>query len=165
VLAWRSGGTARIANDAEEVVTDYEDLISELNNQFVITFNDDAATPDAPVQYVVQAKVGTSKYTSKPYAAVAPSKVDKPFVAGVKDFGEGKLGKVGFLAVVIAICLIVLLVLFKIGKKLMKGGEGAAKKVAKGGKGADKAKQAAKEKAKKEAMKKAKAKAKAKAKG
>ncbi|TNF36740.1 MAG: hypothetical protein EP329_04850 [Deltaproteobacteria bacterium] len=164
VLAWRTGGTARVANDVEEVVSQYEDLISELNNQFVITYADDAAVPDAEMQYVIQAKVGTSKYTSKPFKQQVGSVIEKPFLAEVKDLGEGKLGKTGFLVVLIAVGLVLLLILLKIVKKFAKSGEGAAKKAAKGGKGADKAKAKAKEKAKKEALKKAKAKAKAKAK-
>ena len=164
VLAWRTGGTARVAKDAEEVVSFYEDLIAELNNQFVITFNDDLATPDAELRYMVQAKVGSSKYMAKPYAGLVPSKVEKPMMAEFKELGEGKLGKGGFLAVVIGVGVLFLLIFLKIIMKFVKSGEGAAKKAAKGGAGATKALAKAKEKAKKDALKQAKAKAKAKAK-
>ncbi|MCB9734303.1 MAG: hypothetical protein H6745_17060 [Deltaproteobacteria bacterium] len=159
VLAWRTGGTARVAEDAEGVIAQYEDLIAELNNQFVVTFVDDAAKPDAELQYMVGAKVGSRKLTTPPFKAQVPSLVERPFISNVQAMGEEKLGKGGFLAVVIVVALLVLVIVVKLVGKLFKSGEGVAKKAAKGD---DKAKAKLKEKAKKEAEKRAKAKAKAK---
>lgn len=159
VLAWRTGGTARVAEDAEGVIAEYEDLISELNNQFVVTFVDDAAKPDAERQYMVSAKVGSRRLSSPPFKVQVPTLVERPFISNVQAMGESKLGKGGFLAVVIVVGLLLLLIVVKLVGKLFKSGEGVAKKAAKGD---DKAKAKLKEKAKKEAEKRAKAKAKAK---
>ncbi len=165
VLAWRTGGTARVAEDAEDVITQYENLIGELNNQFVVTFVDDDAVPGAELQYTVEAKVSSQPFRRvKPYTETVAAVVDKPLLAEIEETGTSKLGKAGFLAVVIGVGLLLLLILVKVFRKILSKGGGAAKKAAKGGAKGAKAKAKLKEKAKKKAMKQAKAKAKAKAK-
>ncbi len=180
LLAWRTGGTPRYAEDANEVLDRYDDLIHELNSQIVLTFVDEEAKPETPVSYIVEGRLGATKYTSEAFTAKTPPKVERSIIYEFKTFGQKKLGKVGFMAALIGVGLIVLLVFVKIGKKIAKKGDGAMKAGAKGVKGAQggakmggdaakKAKEKAKliEKAKKakEAQKKALEKAKKKAGG
>ncbi|MFO0745323.1 MAG: hypothetical protein U1F43_06540 [Myxococcota bacterium] len=175
VLAWRTGGTARVAEDANQVLDLYDDLIGELNKQVVLTFTDDDAKPGTTPAYQVEVRVKGGKYTSDPFTApeVAPP-IEKSLVNSVKDFGQKKLGKVGFIAVLAAVGVILLVLLLKLGKKIFGGGADKLGKAAKGGKdAAGKGAKAAKDKAKllekakkmKEAQKKAIEKAKKKAGG
>lgn len=171
VLAWRTGGTARMARDANEVVDLHESVIAELNNQIVITFVDEEATPSSQVSYVVKAGglIGNrdteADATSEPYTAIVPAAIERSTINEVKSFGEKKLGKGGFIAALAGVGLLLLLMLLKIFKALFGQGKDAVAKGAKGatGKAKDaqaKAKAKAIEKAKKakEAQKKAMAK-------
>lgn len=171
VLSWRTGGTARFARDANEVVDLHEVVIAELNNQIVVTFVDEDATPSSEVTYVVKAKglIGnrdtSGEATSEPYTTIVPAAVERSTISEIKSFGQQKLGKTGFLAALAGVGLLLLVILFKLLKAIFGKGQAAAAKGAKGAtgkaKGAqDKAKAKAIEKAKKakEAQKKAMAK-------
>ncbi len=158
LLAWRTGGTPRFAASAEEVGAVSDALVEELNGQIVVTFADDTVTPKGDASYILEARAGKSSFKSEPFKVLIPPRFEPGAVAEVKAVGEAKLGKGGFLAVVIAAGLLLLVLLLKLGKKLLGGGEAAAAKAVKGGKGADKAKAKAIAAAKKakEAQKKAK---------
>ncbi len=163
LLAWRTGGTPRYAADANEVSVMSDALAEELNGQIVLTFMDTTVDPKEDVTYQVEVKAGRSTFRSDTFKVLAPPRFEPGLIASVKAFGEGKLGKGGFLAAVIVVGLLVLVILLKILGKIFKSGEAAAKKASKGGKGAEKAKKKAIERAKK--MKDAQKKAAAKAKG
>ncbi len=158
LLAWRTGGTPRHAEAAEDVGAVSDALVEELNGQIVVTFADDTVTPKGDASYILEARAGKSSFKSDPFKVLIPPRFEPGVVAEVKALGEAKLGKGGFLAVAIAVALVVLLILLKIILKFAKGGEAAAAKAVKGGKGADKAKAKAIAAAKKakEAQKKAK---------
>jgi len=162
LLAWRTGGTPRFAVDPNEVSIMSDELADELNGQIVVTFTDETVVPEEPVSYVLEARAGRSNFKTDPFTVLVPPRFEAGLIQNVKAFGEGKLGKTGFLIAIIAIGLILLLVLVKIFKKIFKSGDAVAKKAGKGGKGADKARAKAIERAKKmkEAQKKAAAKAK-----
>jgi len=171
VLAWRTGGTFRYSEDPNEMLDLYDHLMGELNNQVVLTFVDDEAVGGATPSYIVEMRTKNGKYTSEPFvAAEAPPKIEVSFFNGIKKFGEKKLGKVGFIAALAGIGLIVLVLLLKIGKKIFGAGKDtvgkAGKKAAGAGKAAkDKAKLIEKAKKAKDAQKKAMEKAKKKAGG
>lgn len=171
VLAWRTGGTARFARDANEVVDLHESVIAELNNQIVVTFVDEEATPNSQVSYVIKAgglignRDSEADATSDAYTAIVPPAIERSTISEVKRFGESKLGKGGFMAALAGVGLLLLVILLKIFKAILGKGKDAAAKGAKGasGKAKDaqaKAKAKAIEKAKKakEAQKKAMAK-------
>lgn len=182
VLAWRTGGTARFARDANEVVDHYDHLISELNNQIVVTFVDEEATPESQHAYIVKAgghigesrgpgePLATADAISEPFTVAVPPAIERSTINEFKSFGESKLGKTGFMAALIGVGLLLLVILFKLGKKLFADGSAKAGKAAKGAGGKVKNDKAAKAKAKaiekakkaKEAQKKAAAKAKGK---
>ncbi len=158
VLAWRTGGTARFARDANEVVDLHELVIAELNNQLVITFTDEEATPTSEVSYVMKAEglIGNRDSAgdamSAPFTAIVPAAIERSTVNEVKGFGEKKLGKGGFMAALAGVGLLLLVILYKLIKAIFGKGKDAAAKGAKGAQGAVKGKQA-------EAAAKAKAKA------
>lgn len=171
VLAWRTGGTARFARDANEVVDLHESVIAELNNQIVVTFVDEEAKPNTEVSYVIKAgglignRDSEADATSEAFTAVVPPAIERSTISEVKRFGESKLGKGGFMAALAGVGLLLLVILLKIFKAILGKGKDAAAKGAKGatGKAKDaqaKAKAKAIEKAKKakEAQKKAMAK-------
>ncbi|MFT7581384.1 MAG: hypothetical protein ACI9MR_003060 [Myxococcota bacterium] len=160
VLAWRSGGTARFAEDENQVGSHYDSLIAEINHQYVVTFVDDDATPGTTHTYEVEAKVKKRDYKAPGFEIAIGQVAEKPFLTEVTSAGQDKLGKAGFIAVIAVVALLLLVIILKIGKKLF-GGGGKAVKAAKkkGGKGVkvDKKKIKVKEKAKKAALKKKKA--------
>ena len=185
VLAWRTGGTARVAADPNEVVDHYDNLITELNNQIVVTFVDEEATPESTNAYMIEARglfgdstgpgspLASAKATSEPFSVTVAPKIERTMINKFKSFGQDKLGPIGFMAALIGVGLIVLLLLVKLGKKLFGAGAAAGGKAAKGAgdkaagggkaaKAAAEAKAKAIEKAKKakEAQKKAAEKAK-----
>jgi len=173
VLAWRTGGTARYAEDANRVVDLYDDLIGEINGQQLITFVDDEATTGTTPSYLVEMRTKGGKFTSEPFIApeVAPP-IERSLINTVKAFGQQKLGKVGFIAALAGVALILLVLLFKLGQKLFGDKTAKLAKGAKGAKGAgakgagamkaakDKAKLIEKAKKAKDAQKKAVEKAK-----
>ena len=136
LLSWRTGGTPRFAEDANEVLDRYDELIRELNGQIVLTFVDPEATPDTLVNYVVEGHLGSTKYTSEAFSARTPPAVERSLIYEFKTFGQKKLGKVGFMAALIGVGLLVLLLLLKIVKKIAKKGDGVVKAGAKGAKSA-----------------------------
>lgn len=162
LLAWRTGGTPRFAAEANEVSIMSDELADELNGQIVVTFTDETVVPEEPVAYVLEARAGRSNFKTDPFTVLVPPRFELGLIGTVKAFGEGKLGKTGFLIALIAIGLIVLLLLVKLFGKIFKSSEAVAKKAGKGGKGADKARAKAIAKAKKmkDVQKKAAAKAK-----
>ena len=141
VLAWRTGGTARFAPDANDVVDRYDDLITELNNQIVVTFVDDEATPDTQHAYQLEARGlfgdgnTQAKATSEPYVAFVAPAIERSTINELKSLGQQKLGKTGFIAALAGVGALVLLLLFKLGKKLFGDGSAAAGKAAKGAQG------------------------------
>lgn len=144
VLAWRTGGTARIAQDTNEVVDHYTELADELNGQLVVTFTDDDAVPGATRSYLAELKGSGRAFKTPPFGVAIPRQPEgmATSIADFRSMGEGKIGKTGFLIAVIAIALILALILLKIFGKLFKKilGKGAkgAKGAAKGAKGAKK---------------------------
>jgi len=185
VLSWRTGGTSRFAADANDVLTSYDSLITELNNQIVVTFVDEDAKPETTNAYQLEARglfgdsqgpgapLASATAKSEPYSVTVAPAIERSTINEAKSFGQKKLGKVGFLAALAGVGLLLLVLLFKLGKKLFgagaaaggKAAKGAAAKGAKGGKAAEaaaKAKKKAVDAAKKakDAQKKAAEKAK-----
>lgn len=162
VLAWRTGGTARYATDPNEVIDHYDNLITELNNQVVLTFVDKEATPNAELSYEIEARGlfgeggAAAEATSDAYTAAVPPAIERTLVNEVKSFGEKKLGKTGFMAALIGVGLLLLVIVFKLVKKLVGAGKDAGAKAAKGAQGAGKGKMDAAAKAKAKAIEKAK---------
>ena len=141
VLALRSGGTVRVAEDANDVVDLYTELIEELSGQYVLTFVDEQALPGSEVAYQVKMKVKGGRKTAPPYRLSIPPAPEglAVWVAQQRAWAEAKLGKNVLLAIVIVVGVIVALILLKvllvIGKKLLgKGGKAAAGKAKKAGK-------------------------------
>lgn len=185
VLSWRTGGTARYAADANDVVIHYDNLITELNHQIVVTFVDEDAKPETDNAYILEARglfgdstgpgapLASATTKSEAYGVTVPPAVVRSTINEAKSFGQKKLGKVGFIAALAGAGALILILLFKLGKKLFgagaaaggKAAKGAADKGAKGGKAAEAAAKAKKKaidaaKKAKEAQKKAAEKAK-----
>ncbi len=141
LLAWRSGGTARVAEDANVVADHYTDLIDELNGQLVVTFTDHEATPGSMVAYELEVKAAGRKFAAPAYAAAVPKGPEgvAVMVDQVRSMGEAKLGKKGFMAVAIGVGLVLALILLKllmaIGKKIFGKGAKAAQGAGKGAAG------------------------------
>jgi|GEM_PF-1097968 len=149
VLAWRTGGTARYAADANDVLTNYDNLITELNNQIVVTFVDEDAKPNSDNAYILEARglfgetqgpgapLAAASAKSEAYGVSVPPAIERTTLNEAKSFGQKKLGKVGFIAALAGAGALILILLFKLGKKLFGDGSAAAGKAAKGaGKGA-----------------------------
>jgi len=163
VLAWRTGGTARFATEPNEVVDHYDSLITELNNQIVVTFVDEGATPGTELSYQLEARGlfgdggASAEATSEAFVAVVPPAVERSTISEVKSFGQKKLGKTGFMAALAGVSALLLLLVFKLVKKLIGAGKDAGAKGAKGAQGAAKGKAGeAQAKAKAKAIEKAK---------
>ena len=148
LLAWRTGGTARVAENENEVVDLYTELTDELNGQLMISFTDFGALPGTQRSY--EATLGGSgrKFKTPAYAVSIPHQPEglPVLMADLRSMGEGKLGKTGFMVLGIGIALVLALILFKIfgkvfkkilgkGAKGVKGGAKGAKGLAKGAKG------------------------------
>jgi hypothetical protein len=155
ILAWRSGGTARYAEDANQVVDLYSDLTAELSGQHVISFTDHAAVPGATRSYEVRLKGRGGSFTTDTFSVTLPTAPDGLAfkIADTRALVEAKLGKKVILAIAIGLAIILLLIILKIILKIAgKKGGGAAKKaggLAKKGGGAAKKAAAAAAKAKK----------------
>jgi hypothetical protein len=162
VLAWRTGGTAHVATDINQVSDIYEQLIAELSHQMVVTFVDEEATPGSTVSYSVEARgaIGprksADKATSEPFNALVPPAIERSTVNTLKSLGEKKLGKAGFMAALAAAGVVLLVLLLALGKKLLGAGQAAGAKGAKAAQGAAKGGSDAAAKAKAKAIEKAK---------
>ena len=162
VLAWRTGGTARFATDPNEVIDHYDNLITELNNQIVVTFVDTEATPNAELHYELEARglfgdnSAEATARSEAYTAFVAPAIERSTVNEVKAFGQKKLGKTGFMAALIGVGLLLLVIVFKLVKKIVGAGKDAGGKAMKGAQGAAKGKTDAAAKAKAKAIEKAK---------
>lgn len=142
VLALRTGGTFRRAEDSNELVEQASVLADELSNQIVVTFVDDQAVPGADVAYLAEVGYESDRTRGKAKTELVRGHVPKvptgfgPWVRGVRRAGEKKLGKAGLLAIVAVVALLLLVILFKLGKKLLGKGKKAGGGAAKKGKGA-----------------------------
>lgn len=117
LLAWRTGGTARVAEDHNQLIDLYSGLIDEINGQYVLTFTDEAAVPGAERQYQVTIKGAGGKTKTKPYAVQVPPEAEQSLagtLAGMRAGAEAKLGRNVLLAIALGIALILLLILLKI---------------------------------------------------
>lgn len=168
VLSWRTGGTVRVAEDANQVGDFYEALISELNNQLVITFNDEKVEPGKDVTYQLKvsgllgAADSKAEVTADPFTAIVPPEIEVPWHSAAFNWVNAKIGKKGLIGVLIGLGLVVLFIFMRIGMQLFSQGKAAGMKTARGKLDKiSKAKAKAIEKAKKakEAQKKALAKA------
>ena len=146
VLALRTGGTYRYAEDESAFQEMMEDLTTEVNQQYVFTFTDKEAVEGASYGYEVelgyQDSEGTfTKIRTRSYSVKIPK---KPTGLGVmiSDARSGlqeKLGKTGMTALLIGLALVLALIVFALLKKLLggkvKSAAGAAKKGKKAMKG------------------------------
>ena len=64
-----------------------------------------------------------------------PRSIERSTINELKSLGQQKLGKTGFIAALAGVGALVLLLLFKLGKKLFGDGSAAAGKAAKGAQG------------------------------
>jgi hypothetical protein len=162
VLAWRTGGTAHFAPDINQVSEIYERLIAELSHQMVITFVDEEAKPGTEVSYSVEArgKIGPKKSDDKalspPFKALVPPAIERSTVNELKDLGQKKLGKTGFMAALAGAGVLVLVLLVGLGKKVLGAGQAAGAKGMKSAQGAAKGGSDAAAKAKAKAIEQAK---------
>ncbi|MCB9728099.1 MAG: hypothetical protein H6744_11450 [Deltaproteobacteria bacterium] len=140
VLAWRSGGTARVAEDANEVVDLYSDLTAELSGQHVISFTDHDAVPGATRTYAVRLKGRGGSFTTDDFSVTLPTQEEGLafLIADTRAMITAKLGDKVLLAIAIGLAVVLLLIVLKIVLKIAgkKGGKaakktgGAAKKAA-----------------------------------
>ncbi len=132
VLAWRTGGTARFAEDQNQLVDLYSALIDEINGQYVLSFVDDDATPGAERAYEVSIKGGGGKTRTKPYSVTVAPEVELSLAgkfAGALAAAEAKLGRKVLLAIVIGLLVVLLLIVVKVMLGMVKKkAAGAAKK-------------------------------------
>ncbi len=139
LLAWRTGGTARAAQNENEVVDLYTELADELNGQHLISFTDFGALPGTERSYEAKLK-GSGRTFKTPAFQVSIPHLPEGLPVVMADFrsmGEGKVGKTGFLLIGIGVALILALILFKIFGKIFKKILGKGAKGVKGaGKGA-----------------------------
>ena len=137
-LALKTGGTYRRASNSVELVEFATELADELANQYVFTFTDTAATPNTDHGYMVRIEYDTGKSSGKSTTPVRRVHVPAAaegfgiWVSQLPAMGQQKLGKAGFIAVVAALALVVLLLLFKLLKKVFGKGAKAAGGAAKG---------------------------------
>ena len=130
LLAFKTGGTARVAGSANEVEDNFEKLPEELNQQMVLTFTDPDAVPGASLAYDVQValRAGVTLRTGPMTATVAS--VPEGFtvwVIGAQAFLEEKLGATALIAIAIGVGLLLLLLVVKLLKKLIGKGAKAPK--------------------------------------
>jgi len=119
VLAWRTGGTARVASDANEVVDRASDLLDELHGELIISFRDERAVPGASLRYRARVQVGGATYRTSAMGlelSLRPGGVRRG-LGDVEALGRAKLGNTGFL---IAAGVLALILAF-VGLKLLKG--------------------------------------------
>jgi hypothetical protein len=146
VLALRTGGTVRFADDPNQVVDLYTDLVDEITGQIVIAATDKEATPGKTVSYQVELGylAGGSKGSCKTgfFATAVPGKHEGLTITIYESIalGEEKLGKWPFWLSVGAAALALLFLVFKTVQKSIQMIKGAGKEAKAA---ADKAKAAA----------------------
>jgi hypothetical protein len=149
ILALRTGGTYRYAQDINSLGEAAANLSRELNEQIVLTFVDKSATPGATYSYGVELAYQTRDGSEKTTAKLMPIQVPKKATGfrvwwrDTRSSLQGMLGKGGFLALMIGLGLILGLLLFVLLKKFFgkkaKGLAGKGKGLKKGLKGSKKA--------------------------
>jgi hypothetical protein len=119
VLAWRTGGTARVARDPNEVVDRASDLLDELQGELVISFHDDRAVPGSSLRYRARVQVGGATYRTSAMGLELPERPGgfRRGLGDVESMGRARLGNTGFLVVAGVLALL----LAFIGLKLLKG--------------------------------------------
>ena len=131
ILAVRTGGTARVAEDANEVVDLYNDLIDELEGQHVLTFMDPEVEAGDEVSYLLRARAGTSVFTSGAWTGIPPESpeglaaLQEADPGGMRTALESRLGPTGAMVVIGVLALLLALLAFKLlkgGARLLIGG-------------------------------------------
>jgi hypothetical protein len=119
VLAWRTGGTARVARDPNEVVDSASDLLDELHGELIVSFRDERAVPGASLRYRARVQVGGATYRTSAMGLDLPQRPGgfRRSLGDVEAMGRARLGNTGFL---IAVGVLALLLAF-VGLKLLKG--------------------------------------------
>jgi len=119
VLAWRTGGTARVAGDANEVVERASDLLDELHGELIISFRDERAIPGASLRYRARVQVGGATYRTSAMGLELPVQPGgiRRSLGDAESMARSKLGNTGFL---VAAGVLALLLAF-VGLKLLKG--------------------------------------------
>lgn len=119
LLAWRTGGTARVARDPNEVVDRASDLLDELHGQLIVTFQDPRAVPGASLSYRARVQVGGAVYRTAAMSLSLPLQPGglRRSLGDLEAMGRARLGPNGFL---IAAGVLGLLLAF-IGFKLARG--------------------------------------------
>lgn len=118
VLAWRTGGTARVARDPNEVVDHASDLLDELHGELVIRFRDERAVPGSSLRYRARVQVGGATYRTSAMGLEIPERPGgfRRGVGDVEAMGRARLGDTGFLIVAGVLALL----LAFMGLKLLK---------------------------------------------
>lgn len=122
LLAWRTGGTARVAEDANEVVDLYNEVVDELNGQHVLSFKDPGAVPGSTRSYQLKIRAGGSTFVSGAYSVSIPE-VETSWrgtVSGWRGSAESRLGKKGLLAVGAVLGLLLAFLLFRGARGLVR---------------------------------------------
>ncbi len=119
VLAWRTGGTARVAHDPNEVVDRASDLLDELHGELIVTFRDERAVPGASLRYRARVQVGGATYRTSAMGLELPERPGgfRRSLSDVETMGRSRLGNTGFLVVAGVLALLLVFV----GLKLLKG--------------------------------------------
>ena len=149
LLALKSGGTYRYATDINSLGEAAANLGRELNEQVVLTFVDKSAKPGAAYSYGVEVAYKTRDGSEKTTTKLMPIQVPKEptgfriWWRDTRAWLQEKLGKAGFIALMIGLGLLLALILYKLLKKIfgdkVKGAAGKGKGLKKGLKGGKKA--------------------------
>lgn len=130
ILAWKTGGTARVAGEATELADKVIDVVDELSSGLVISFTDRRAVPGAERRYQVRLEGEEAAFVTPAFETTIPAVAEGASIAvsALRAKAKAKLGKWGLLGIGAAVGLLLLFLVYKIGKKLL------AKGAAKGGK-------------------------------
>ena len=122
VLAWRTGGTARVAEDPNQVVDRASDLLDELQGELIVSFRDERAVPGASLRYRARVQVGGALYRTSAMGLDLPLRPVslRQRLGDAEAMGRERLGDTGFL---VATGVLALLLAF-IGFKILKGALG-----------------------------------------
>ncbi|MBD89301.1 MAG: hypothetical protein CL940_03090 [Deltaproteobacteria bacterium] len=122
VLAWRTGGTARVAEDPNQVVDRASDLLDELQGELIVSFRDERAVPGASLRYRARVQVGGALYRTSAMGLELPLRPVslRQRLGDAEAMGRERLGDTGFL---VAAGVLALLLAF-IGFKILKGALG-----------------------------------------
>ena len=140
VLALRTGGTYRHGDDDSTFQEMMDDLTTEVNQQYVFTFIDKEAKQGAKLAYKVKliydGADGSGEQLTSPYHLQIPKTPGGigVMISNARSTLQEKLGKGGFLALMIGLALILGLLLLVILKKIFGGKAKAVGGLAKKGK-------------------------------